>query len=69
MTFLAKNGLFIAQCFFSSVGVGFSIAMLIRDKDPSIYLPILTSILGVWTPNPLTVHKDQRQNQIQELPV
>jgi hypothetical protein len=57
MTFVSKHGLFLSQFFFSAVGVGFSIAMLIKGNDPSIYLPILSTIIGVWTPNPLSQQK------------
>lgn len=54
MDFMVHNGLFLSQVFFSLVGVGFSIGMLIRGEDASIYLPIMTTIIGVWTPNPLS---------------
>jgi len=52
--FITKHGLFLSQLIFSLIGVGFSIGMLVDNKDPSIYLPILTSIVGVWTPSPMS---------------
>jgi hypothetical protein len=61
MTSIKEHGLFLSQFFFSAVGVGFSISMLVRGKDPSIYLPILTTIIGVWTPNPLAQHKSANE--------
>lgn len=32
--------------------MGFSIAMLVRGNNPAIYVPILTGVLGIWSPNP-----------------
>ena len=61
MTFLSQNGLFLSQVFFSLVGVGFSIGMLVKGEDASIYLPILTTIIGVWTPNPLSMRQPNTQ--------
>lgn len=43
---------FIAQTFFSLLGAVFSIGMLSSGKDPSIYLPILSGIIGYWVPSP-----------------
>lgn len=62
MDFLSHNGLFLSQVFFSLVGVGFSIAMLVRGEDASIYLPIMTTIIGVWTPNPLSMKQPNSQD-------
>lgn len=47
--------LFISQITFSIVTVGFCMGMIIRNPEPattSIYLPIMTSIIGVWLPQP-----------------
>lgn len=63
MDFMTHHGLFISQVCFSFIGVGFSIAMLSSGKDPSIYLPILTTIIGVWTPNPLS-NRQTNTNEI-----
>jgi hypothetical protein len=46
---------FCAQLFFSISAVGFCMGMIIKSPDAStvsIFLPILSSIVGVWTPNP-----------------
>lgn len=48
----SKGSLFAVQTFFSFIGVTFSIIMLSVGKDPSIYLPILTGIIGYWVPSP-----------------
>lgn len=61
MEFITQNGLFLSQVFFSLVGVGFSMAMLVRGEDASIYLPIMTTIIGVWTPNPLSSKQPSTQ--------
>lgn len=61
ITFIEKHGLFMSQFFFSALGVGFSIGMLLRGNDPSIYLPILTTVIGVWTPNPLSMSRTMQQ--------
>ncbi len=50
-----EDGLFLTQVAFSALAMGFSIAMLLRGEDPSIYLPVLTGTLGYWTPNPQSV--------------
>lgn len=47
-----RSGLFIAQTAFSAIGVLFSISMLATGNDASIYLPILTGIIGYWVPSP-----------------
>lgn len=57
--FIAKHGLFLSQLFFSTVGMAFSIAMLVNDKDASVYLPILTTIVGVWIPSPMSRQNNQ----------
>ena len=44
---------FYTQMAFSATGLGFSAAMLLAGKDPSIYLPIFTSILFAWLPSPM----------------
>lgn len=46
---------FVSQIAFSVVTVGFCMGMIIRNPEPattSIYLPIMTSIVGVWLPQP-----------------
>lgn len=44
--------LFMCQVVFSLIFVIFSIIMLATGHDTSVYLPILTSIAGYWTPSP-----------------
>ena len=44
---------FEIQAFFSGSVLFFSMAMLLTKKgDPSIYLPLITSICGLWAPSP-----------------
>jgi purine-cytosine permease-like protein len=45
---------FYMQAGFSGLGVVFSATMLLIGKEPSIYLPIFTSILFSWLPSPLS---------------
>jgi hypothetical protein len=45
---------FYMQAGFSGVGVVFAAVMLLIGKEPSIYLPIFTSILFSWLPSPLS---------------
>ncbi len=47
-----SDGVFLTQVLFSFIGICFSAGMLIKGSDPSIYLPILTSVLFAWTPSP-----------------
>ena len=44
---------FYTQAAFSGLGLAFSAIMLAMGKEPSIYLPIITSILFAWLPSPL----------------
>ena len=44
--------LFKVQTVFSAVTLTFCITMLSVGKDPSLYLPILTSLIGYWLPAP-----------------
>lgn len=48
----ADNLVFSVQCGFSFTVLLFCIAMLAANKDPTYYLPILTSIIGYWLPAP-----------------
>jgi len=57
-----SDGVFLTQVLFSFLGICFSAGMLIKGSDPSIYLPVLTSVLFAWTPSP-------RSNQAPVLPV
>jgi hypothetical protein len=42
------------QVMFSLFGFIFCVAMLGIGKDEGVYLPVLTGIIGVWTPSPLS---------------
>ena len=44
---------FFTQAGFSALGMIFAAGMLITGKEPSVYLPILTSILFAWLPSPM----------------
>lgn len=57
----------IAQVLFSVGGLMFSGAMLIKGKDASVYLPVLTGILGAWMPSPIQQLDNQRR-QMQNNP-
>ena len=52
-TFLHNNALFLAQMFFSLFLLAFSASMIYRGSDPSIYLPIMTSVTSYWFPSPI----------------
>jgi hypothetical protein len=49
----AARRTFLTQVIFSTIGMGFSVSMLVIGRDPSIYLPIFTSILFAWLPSPM----------------
>ena len=51
-TFFYTNLVFLAQFMFSLFGAAFCASMLYVGKDATVYLPILTSIISVWIPNP-----------------
>jgi hypothetical protein len=44
--------LFPMQAIVSCSTLWFSMYMLYIGKDPGIYLPIVTAIIGCWLPNP-----------------
>lgn len=46
------NVVFTVQAGFSFSVLIFCVAMLGANKDPTYYLPILTSIIGYWLPAP-----------------
>ena len=49
------NHIYITQVTLSLIMITFSIAMIAMDntaESRSVYLPILTSIVGVWLPQP-----------------
>lgn len=45
--------LFRVQLGVSIAGMAVCIAMLARGKDPAVYLPVVTSIVGYWLPAPI----------------
>ena len=67
MTFIYNNALFCIQVLFSAIMIAFSITMLYIGKDASVYLPVLTSIIGFWLPSPIQNTK-QAANQPATLP-
>lgn len=44
--------LFAMQLLVSAVGMGLSVVMLAMGRDPAVYLPVVTSIVGYWLPAP-----------------
>lgn len=44
--------LFTMQLTVSAVGMALSATMLAMGRDPAVYLPVLTSIIGYWLPAP-----------------
>lgn len=49
---MEQKYLFFVQVAVSATAMAFSITMLTLQRDPAVYLPILTGIVGFWTPNP-----------------
>jgi hypothetical protein len=43
---------FRVQLAVSAVGLVLSAGMLIAGRDPAVYLPVVTSIVGYWLPAP-----------------
>lgn len=47
--------IYLTQVSFSAVTVAFCIIMIATDPTPtttSVFLPIMTSVIGVWLPSP-----------------
>lgn len=44
--------LFTMQLLVSVFGMALSAGMLAAGRDPAVYLPVLTSIIGYWLPAP-----------------
>lgn len=62
---------FYAQLTFSLVTVGFCMGMIINHPDAtttSVFMPILTSIVGVWVPSPKQTSTTFIQSQTQVTP-
>ncbi len=49
---MANDPVFKVQLGISVLGLVLSTAMLAAGRDPAIYLPVLTSIIGYWLPAP-----------------
>lgn len=49
---VSDNTVFQVQAVFSFTTMVFCIGMLASNKDPTYYLPVLTSIIGYWLPSP-----------------
>jgi hypothetical protein len=64
--FFYNNAVFVSQLLISLFGLGFSAGMLITGKDAATYLPIMTSIIGVWIPSPLN-HKLEQPSGIPQI--
>ncbi len=55
------NHIYLTQVSLSVIMIVFCITMIAMDntaESRSVYLPILTSIVGVWLPQPQTSPKD-----------
>lgn len=63
-----KNKHFLTQTLFSAMGITFSAGMLMIGKDPSIYLPIFTSILFAWLPSPMSMASGAKLPSLADLP-
>lgn len=68
MTFSMRTMLFVVQVAISSVVLTFSIYMLINHNDAcgtanGIYLPIITSIVGLFLPSPLAGYGERPGNE------
>lgn len=62
MKLSSQSSLFAVQTMFSLIGVGFSVGMLVAGNDASIYLPILTGIIGYWVPSPGSNFKSKQSS-------
>lgn len=65
-----NTSIFIIQSIISLSSVGVISYLLIDGRQPSVFLPVLTGIIGYWLPSPTTnIHKningDQPSNLIQ----
>jgi hypothetical protein len=47
-----NNLLFTAQIMISMSTLSFAMMMLYVGKEPGVYLPIVTGIMGYWLPQP-----------------
>lgn len=52
MMIMLKCPIFTMQLAVSLAGMGLSAGMLFAGRDPAIYLPVITSIIGYWLPAP-----------------
>ena len=51
---------FEIRVIFSTSILAFSMAMLATKRgDPSVYMPLITSVIGYWTPSPTRDTKDK----------
>lgn len=51
---------FEVRVIFSTSILAFSMAMLATKRgDPGLYLPLITSVIGYWTPSPSRETKDK----------
>ncbi|AGE53500.1 hypothetical protein ATCVGM07011_341L [Acanthocystis turfacea Chlorella virus GM0701.1] len=51
---------FEVRVIFSTSILAFSMAMLATKRgDPSVYMPLITSVIGYWTPSPTRDTKDK----------
>jgi hypothetical protein len=61
----ANNSIFYFQFVISLIALGFSITMLVVQKENNnIYLPFLTSLVFAWIPSPINT-QTQNQNTIE----
>ncbi len=61
----SNNSIFYFQFVISLIALGFSITMLVVQKENNnIYLPFLTSLVFAWIPSPINT-QTQNQNTIE----
>ena len=62
----SNNSIFYFQFVISLIALGFSITMLVVQKENNnIYLPFLTSLVFAWIPSPINT-QTQNQNTIED---
>jgi len=64
-----KNVHYYLQAGFSFTGLAFSATMLFVGKDPSVYLPLFTSILFAWLPSPISSMYNQQRQIVGSIPL
>ena len=54
---LIKVSAFFVSVAFSLILIGLGVTMVIRNSDTAVWVPVLTAVINLWIPSPISLIK------------